>query len=107
MKQVKETGSGGSIQLSDFASENVYLLDSPNHGVFVWVGRGNSKETRSQAMKLAMEYVANQGRAASTPVMRVMQEDENDLFKEELGLVCLDAHGRAHANPHADLITLF
>ena len=49
--------------------------------IFVWVGKGASKEERSNALGMAAEYLKESGKPTYTPVTKVMETGEPQNFK--------------------------
>jgi hypothetical protein len=84
------TDSGGSLEFKkegegklNFASldtNDVFLVDSGST-VFIWVGKGASKEERKNGMKFGTDYLSQNGRPASTQLTRVAQTGETPAFK--------------------------
>jgi len=47
-------------------SDEVYIVDV-GQKVFVWVGKGASKDERNKSMSMAVAYIKKSGRPPSTP----------------------------------------
>jgi gelsolin len=47
----------------------------------VWVGLGASVQERRQAMPMAATYLKKYGRPLETPISKVLEGGENELFE--------------------------
>lgn len=48
--------------------------------IFVWIGKGASKTEKSQAMKMAMEYLKSENKPATTPITRIIEGQVHIIF---------------------------
>jgi len=60
-------------------SDEVYIVDV-GQKVFVWVGKGASKDERNKSMSMAVAYIKKSGRPPSTPCIRVVEGGESANF---------------------------
>jgi gelsolin len=74
----------GKVLQSMFKSDDVFILDA-NVSVFVWIGKGASQAEKSQAMKVATEYLKNNNKPLTTPVMRIMEGQIHHVFGSLIG----------------------
>jgi len=77
--QMTEIASG-SFSRSDLNSDDVFIVDT-EQAVFVYIGRGASKQEREQAFKTANEYLVKYGRPFTAPVIRVVEGASNSQFE--------------------------
>lgn len=71
--------SSGNIAMNDLDKDDVFIVDTETT-IFVWIGSGASKKERSQAFKIANQYLVESGRPFNTPVVRVVQGSKNAAF---------------------------
>lgn len=77
--EVTEVGrSPLSKELLD--GNDCFILDAESD-IFVWVGKGATKEERKQSMIHATQYLKQTGKPAHTPITRVPEGGETPLFK--------------------------
>mmetsp|Transcript_3436 Transcript_3436/g.5063 ORF Transcript_3436/g.5063 Transcript_3436/m.5063 type:complete len:375 (+) Transcript_3436:30-1154(+) len=76
--EFKKVGEG-SLKKGDLKSEDVFLADVGDE-VYIWVGKGASKQERSTAMFTAMNYLKSENRPLGTPITRVIEEHEPAYF---------------------------
>lgn len=62
--------AGSSPKRSMLDSNDVFLLDG-GFTVYVWIGKGASKAEKSQAMKIADQYLKNSGKNPGCPVTAI------------------------------------
>eukprot|EP00499_Haloplacidia_sp_CaronLabIsolate_P008058 CAMPEP_0196782858 /NCGR_PEP_ID=MMETSP1104-20130614/12172_1 /TAXON_ID=33652 /ORGANISM="Cafeteria sp., Strain Caron Lab Isolate" /LENGTH=839 /DNA_ID=CAMNT_0042153103 /DNA_START=26 /DNA_END=2545 /DNA_ORIENTATION=+ len=60
--------------------DDVFLLDS-GPVVFVWIGRGATKQERQGGMKMGEDYLREAGKPSNTRISRVVQNGEPAEFK--------------------------
>jgi len=82
--------STGSLQITSVAqgklekkmldTTDVFLLDTGTE-VYVWIGKGATKEERSKGMKYGQDYLTEQKRPNWTPLTRVAENAETPVFK--------------------------
>jgi hypothetical protein len=73
----------GSVKKSHLESKDVFILDL-GHTVFVWIGKGASKQERAKGIEFGTKHLKEAGRPDHTPVSRVMDGAEPKAFKDEL-----------------------
>jgi len=59
---------------------DVFILDTGAE-VFAWIGKGASKAEKKTAMQYAQEYLKKYNRPAFTPISRILQGGENEVFE--------------------------
>jgi len=80
---VEEVASGkGNIKKSHLKSEDVFFLDN-GHTMYVWVGKGTSKDEKAYAIQYATQFLTAASRPLSTPILRVMEGNEPVAFNKE------------------------
>jgi len=84
--------SSGKFVKSDLDSNDVFIVDT-EPTIFVWIGSKASKEERSQAFKIANEYIKTAGRPFTTPVVRVVEGSVSPAFDHAFGA------GKHYAKP--------
>lgn len=70
----------GSNKKQELDSNDVFIFDVGNE-VYVWVGKGASKEEKSHALNRATAYLKEAGRPAWLPIKRVLEGAENEVFE--------------------------
>jgi gelsolin len=65
-------------------SNDAFILDA-GYEVFVWIGKGASKEERSKGLAHATDYLFKNNRPRTLPISRVIEGGENDAFNAALG----------------------
>jgi len=73
----------GSVKKSQLESKDVFILDV-GHTVWVWIGKGASKQERAKGIEFDTKHLKEVGRPDHTPVSRVMDGAEPKGFKDEL-----------------------
>jgi hypothetical protein len=66
------------VRKSDLKSTDVYILDVGE--VFVWVGSKAAPEHKKGGMGEAQEYLRDNGLPNTTPIARVLEGAENEVF---------------------------
>jgi hypothetical protein len=77
---VSEVAKGTKIQKSLLDSNDVFILDA-GHEVFAWVGLKASVGEKKHALQYAQDYVTKNNKHPATPVSRVLEGGESDLWK--------------------------
>lgn len=72
----------GSLKYSYLDSSDAFLLDEGGTGLYVWVGKGASKEEKLQGMKVAVNFLRSKKYPDFTQVKMVKQGMETALFKQ-------------------------
>jgi len=52
--------------------------------IFIWVGKGATKEEKDKSMECAVKYLKDNGRPSHLPITRVLQGAENPNFRQAL-----------------------
>ncbi|XP_032801853.1 villin-1 [Petromyzon marinus] len=83
---------GGNLMVEEVATrpltqdllnhDDCYILDQGGIKIYVWKGRGSSKEERQAAMKRALGYIKAKGYPVSTNVETVADGAESAIFKQ-------------------------
>ncbi|EGD82600.1 scinderin isoform 2 [Salpingoeca rosetta] len=63
-------------------TNDAFILDCGPAGIFVWVGKGATKEERAFSMRTGMDFLKTKGYPHHTPVTRVVEGGETPLFKQ-------------------------
>lgn len=71
------------VMLSDFLSEDVFLLDS-GFQIYVWQGKGASKQERTMWLTVAESYLRSLEGSWTTPVASVKEGMEGSAFESVL-----------------------
>ncbi|XP_043224020.1 advillin-like [Amphibalanus amphitrite] len=77
---VMEVKSGPLLQ-SDLDSNDSFIVDNGEQGIWVWVGKRASHKERAEAMRNAQGFIKKKGYAPSTAVTRVIDGGEPSEFK--------------------------
>lgn len=64
-------------------TKDAFILDCGPAGIFVWVGKGATKEERAFSMRTGTDFIKQKGYPNHTPVTRVVEEGETPDFKEK------------------------
>jgi len=78
--QFTEVAKGHKISRKLLDSADVFILDTGTE-VYAWVGKGASVGEKSKALSFAQEYVTKHGKPAHTPVIRILEGGENEVFE--------------------------
>jgi len=70
----------GNIAKSDLDSKDAFILDNGSE-VFVWIGKQSSPQERKMGMQYAEQYLGNNNRPPHTPISRVIEGGENQIFE--------------------------
>jgi hypothetical protein len=73
----------GSVKKSQLESKDVFILDV-GHTVWVWIGKGASKQERAKGIEFGTKHLKEAGRPDHTPVSRVLDGAEPQGFTSEL-----------------------
>jgi len=77
--EFKLVSEGNAIKKSQFQSDDVMIFDA-GHEVFVWVGKGASKEEKKNALGYAQTYLTQYKRPSYIPITRVQEAGESPDF---------------------------
>ncbi len=78
--KITEVKTGPLLQ-SDLKSEDSFIVDNGNCGIWVWVGKRASQAERTEAMRNAQGFIKKKGYNAQTQVTRVVDHGEPSEFK--------------------------
>jgi len=70
----------GKLERSMLDENDVFLLDTGSE-LFVWIGKGATKEERAKGMQFATQFLEEQKRPSWTPITRVVCGGETPVFK--------------------------
>lgn len=70
----------GKIPRKALDTNDVFILDTGNE-VFAWVGLKASVGERSKALHFAQDYVVQTGKDPNTPIVKVLEGAENEIFE--------------------------
>lgn len=71
------------ITKPNFNTNDVFIFDA-GHEVFAWVGLKSSQQEKKMALQYAQKYLHDYQRPAYTPISKVMEGGENEIFFESL-----------------------
>jgi gelsolin len=74
------TSTTGKIKRASLDPNDVFILDTGAE-VFAWIGKGASKAEKKTAMQYAQEYLKKYNRPSFTPIARILQGGENEVFE--------------------------
>jgi len=75
-----EVGKGGAIKRNLLDPNDVFILDNGAE-VFAWIGKGASVDEKKKAMSFAQDYLVKYNRPLFTPIARILQGGENEVFE--------------------------
>jgi len=75
-----EVAKGKAIKKSQLDPNDVFILDTGAE-VFTWIGKGASPDEKKKAMQFATDYLTKYNRPMFTPVARILQGGENEVFE--------------------------
>jgi gelsolin len=79
--EFKEVASStGKVKRSLLDSNDVFILDTGAE-VFAWIGKGASAGEKKTAMQFAQDYLKKFNRPAFTPISRILEGGENEVFE--------------------------
>eukprot|EP00730_Choanoeca_flexa_P008954 TRINITY_DN12561_c0_g5_i1.p1 TRINITY_DN12561_c0_g5~~TRINITY_DN12561_c0_g5_i1.p1 ORF type:complete len:835 (+),score=300.76 TRINITY_DN12561_c0_g5_i1:1495-3999(+) len=89
----KVSDASGSMQVTEISEKpykkeqldtnDAFIVDCGAAGIYVWVGRGASKEERAFSMRTGTDFIKQKGYPNHTPVTRVVEKAETPDFKEK------------------------
>jgi gelsolin len=74
-----EVAKGGAIKKNLLDPNDVFILDNGAE-VFAWIGTGASVDEKKKAMSFAQDYLTKYKRPLYTPISRILQGGENEVF---------------------------
>eukprot|EP00928_Gymnodinium_smaydae_P081296 TRINITY_DN64845_c0_g1_i1.p1 TRINITY_DN64845_c0_g1~~TRINITY_DN64845_c0_g1_i1.p1 ORF type:complete len:903 (-),score=145.17 TRINITY_DN64845_c0_g1_i1:313-2766(-) len=72
--------SDGLLRRSQLRDDHIFLVDAGS-AVYIWVGQKSNMDKRKEAMSSALTYLSKSGRQKTTPLQRVSQGTETQMFK--------------------------
>lgn len=78
--EFKEVAKGKQVSKSLLDSNDVFVLYTGAE-VFAWVGKKASVGEKKKALSFAQEYVTKAGLPPHTPVARILEGGENEIFE--------------------------
>lgn len=79
--EFKQVAKGEKIKRSLLDSSDVFILNTGAQ-VFAWVGKKASVGEKKKALQFAQEYVSKSGLPVQTPVARILEGGENEVFED-------------------------
>jgi len=79
--EVKVTTKSGKLEKSLLRTEDVFLVDV-GYKVYVWIGKGATRDEKKESMKYATKYLSEKGYPDWISVQRVNERAEPPAFKE-------------------------
>ncbi len=79
----KEEGRGNQVKKSLLDTQDVFIFDNGAE-VFAWIGKNASAAEKRSALQYAHEYLKKYNRPLTTPISRVMEGGENEVFEISL-----------------------
>eukprot|EP01113_Clastostelium_recurvatum_P022583 TRINITY_DN269_c0_g1_i3.p1 TRINITY_DN269_c0_g1~~TRINITY_DN269_c0_g1_i3.p1 ORF type:complete len:375 (+),score=135.66 TRINITY_DN269_c0_g1_i3:126-1250(+) len=74
-----QVGEGDKLKKSDVSSDDVFILDTGAE-VIVWVGQKASAGEKKKGLQYAIDYLAENKRPPQTPISRVLEGGENEVW---------------------------
>lgn len=71
----------GPLYQNDLISEDSFIIDNGEQGIWVWVGKKASHKERAEAMRNAQGFIKKKGYPSYTNVTRVIDGGESSEFK--------------------------
>lgn len=71
----------GPLLHSDLNSNDSFIIDNGQDGIWVWVGKRASKKEREEALRNAQGFITKKGYPAHTQVSRIVEHGEPPEFK--------------------------
>jgi len=78
--EFNEVAKGDQIRRTLLKSDDVFILYTGAQ-VFAWVGKNASVGEKKKALQFAQDYVNHAGLAPHTPVARILEGGENEVFE--------------------------
>ncbi|GMT24777.1 hypothetical protein PFISCL1PPCAC_16074 [Pristionchus fissidentatus] len=80
--QVTKIAQGDEVKQNLLDSNDAFILDAVNGGVYVWVGKGCTVEERSRAFHWGQTYLYVSNLPSWTTVTRVLESNEPQMFSQ-------------------------
>jgi len=78
-----EVARGPKVHRKFLDSNDVFILDTGAE-VYAWVGKAASAGEKKKALTFAQEYVVSHKKPIQTPVVRILEGGENEVFESHL-----------------------
>jgi len=78
--EFKEVGKGPTVKRNLLDSSDVFILDTGAE-VIAWIGKGASVGEKKKAMHFAQDYLSKYNKPLQTPLSRVLEGGENEMFE--------------------------
>mmetsp|Transcript_13922 Transcript_13922/g.15380 ORF Transcript_13922/g.15380 Transcript_13922/m.15380 type:complete len:369 (-) Transcript_13922:111-1217(-) len=78
--EFSEVAKGNAIKREMFDTKDAFIFDCGPE-IFAWIGKGASKEERKKAIFYAHEYMVKMSRPLFTPITRILEGAENEVFE--------------------------
>ena len=70
----------GRLNKNVLVSDDAFILDTGAE-IFAWIGKRASPNERRFAVQFAQQYLNNNGLPAQTPITRILEGGENEVFE--------------------------
>ncbi|XP_065668513.1 advillin isoform X2 [Hydra vulgaris] len=77
-----EEASRPPLKKEDLDSNDCFILDAGQSGVFSWIGKKCTQNEKKAAMNNAMKFIKEKGYPEYTKLTRVVEGGENPVFKQ-------------------------
>lgn len=73
----------GTISKDMFDTNYVYVFDV-GHQVYTWIGHEAGRKERKAGLQYAQDYIKESGKSPFTPICRIIEGAEDELFEASL-----------------------
>jgi len=77
--ELTKVAEGTSATRDKLDTKDVFLVDSGNE-IYIWIGRGASREERKHGIKHALEYLKKNNKPEGMPITVTLEGSESDYF---------------------------
>jgi len=81
--EFKELAKGTGVKKSLLNNDDVFILDTGAE-VLTWIGKGASPNEKKQALQWANTYLVQYKRPLHTPISRILQGGENEVWEASM-----------------------
>ncbi|XP_061381898.1 gelsolin, cytoplasmic-like isoform X1 [Danaus plexippus] len=67
---------------SQLTSEDIFILDTPCSGIYIWLGKDLDPDVRKTYNDIAQQYLDIKGYPSWVPITRVSEDMESSVFKQ-------------------------
>ena len=71
----------GPLKQADLKTDEAFIVDNGQFGIWCWVGKGCTKNERREAIKTAQGFITSKGYPMHTQITRVIENAEVPAFK--------------------------